>query len=287
MTTQAQNITSGSLAPRTDTKFRNGLFRDAYTLYRRSMIKLIRMPSRLYFTLMQPLIWLLLYGNLLSNFAGQAAQQFGTSNYMTFFLPGIIIMTMLFGAAGSALAIITDDDTGYLNKLRVTPISRLSILLGNIMAELTRVMFQILILTVVAFLFGVRFYNPYLIPIVFLVALLFGLTIGSLGTFVGLATRNVQSTFLIINFFTLPLIFTSSAQLPVNLMPDWLQVVARFNPITYAIDGMRAVVVGLNQEQLAQGVTEWQLIGISVLVTTVTAGLAVTLAVWKFRQQVK
>jgi ABC-2 type transport system permease protein len=287
MTSQIQGVTAANLAPNARTKFKNGLFRDAFTLYRRSMIKLSRMPSRLYFTLMQPLIWLLLYGNLLSTFAGSASQQFGTNNYMTFFLPGIIIMTMLFGAAGSALAIITDDDTGYLNKLRVTPISRLSILLGNIMAELTRVMFQILILTVVAVMFGVRFYNPYLIPLVFLVALLFGLTIGSLGTFVGLATRNVQSTFLIINFFTLPLIFTSSAQLPINLMPEWLQVVARFNPITYAIDGMRAIVVGLNKEQIAQGVTEWQLIGISLLVTTITALLAVWLAVWKFRQQIK
>lgn len=287
MTSQVQNIATASIAPQGKTNFKNGLFRDAFTLYRRSMIKLLRMPSRLYFTLLQPLIWLLLYGNLLSSFAGSAAQQFGTSNYMTFFLPGIIIMTMLFGAAGSALAIIADDDTGYLNKLRVTPISRLSILLGNILAELTRVLFQIIILTVVAVLFGVRFYNPYLIPLVFIVALLFGLTIGSLGTFVGLATRNVQSTFLIINFFTLPLIFTSSAQLPINLMPEWLQVVARINPITYAIDGMRAIVVGLNQEQIAQGVTEWQLIGISLLVTTITASLAVWLAVWKFRQQIK
>lgn len=287
MTTQVQGAGAASLAPQYQTKFSNNLFRDAWTLYRRAMIKLLRAPSRLYFTLLQPLIWLVLYGNLLSNVARGANNQFGTDSYMTFFLPGIIIMTMLFGAAGSALSIINDDDTGYLNKLRVTPISRLSILLGNIMAELTRVMIQIIILIVVAVLFGVRINDLLLLPLVFVVALLFGLTIGSLGTFVGLATRNVQSTFLIINFFTLPLIFTSSAQLPINLMPDWLQVIANINPITYAINGMRAVIVGLTPEQIKNGVTDWQLIGISLAVTIVTATLAVSLAVWKFRQQIK
>ncbi len=273
-------------------------FRDTATLYRRAVLKTFRVPAQLYFSLVQPLIWFLLFGQLFSRLTtgfgaipagapNPIMAQFGTDNYEAFFLPAIIIQVLLFGAANSALGIINDDQSGYLNKLRVSPINRLAILIGNLLADLTRMLLQVVVLLVVGFIFGVRFAHVELIPVIFVIAALFGLMMGGLGLFVGLATRNTQATFLIINFFTLPLLFTSSAQLPVQFLPDWLQAVSRYNPVTYAVNSLRVIVIGLNKQQIADGqtVTSIVLAGIGILL--VLTILALGLATFRFRKQVQ
>ena len=298
MTTPARTIAT-PMTPPTLTN-RGNFARDTFTLYRRSLIRLFRAPAQLYFSLIQPLIWFLLFGQLFSRLttgfgAGGAGAgganpitgQFGTDNYSAFFLPAIIIQMMLFGSANSALGIINDDQSGYLNKLRVAPINRIAILVGNLLADLTRMLLQVLVLLIVGVLFGVRFEHPELIPLIFVISALFGLMMGGLGLFVGLTTRSTQATFLVINFFTLPLIFTSSAQLPVALLPDWLQVVARFNPVTYGIDALRAIVIRLSTQQVNDGQTVWSVIGISLVVLVVLTSLTLGAATLKFRKQVQ
>ncbi len=274
------------------------LFWDTYTLYRRALIRMFRVPIQLYFSLVQPLIWFLLFGQLFSRITtgfgaapGGAAKgiaaQFGTTNYSAFFLPAIIIQVLLFGAASSALGIINDDQSGYLNKLRVAPVNRVSILIGSILADLTRMVIQVIVLLVVGIIFGVHIEHPELLPFIFIMAILFGLVIGGLGLFIGLVTRNTQATFLIVNFFTLPLLFTSSAQLPVQFLPDWLQAVSRYNPVTYAVEAMRVVVTGLNAQQIADKQTELGIIGLATGVLFVLAVIALGLATWRFRRQVQ
>lgn len=287
------------LAPARSNAF-SGFFRDTYTLYRRSIIRMTRAPAQLYFSLVQPLIWFLLFGQLFSRLTtgfgatpttatgeNPITAQFATDNYSAFFLPAIIIQMMLFGSANSALGIISDDQTGYLNKLRVSPINRLSILVGNLLADLTRMLIQVTILLIVGIIFGVRVTHLELIPFAFVLAALFGLMMGGLGIFVGLTTRNTQATFLVINFFTLPLLFTSSAQLPVSLLPDWLQTVSRFNPVTYAIDGMRVIITGLNAQQRTEGASTFSIIFLGIAVLLVLTSLTLGLATWKFRKQVQ
>ncbi len=298
MATPARTL-AAPLAPRLNNSFGN-LLHDIFTLYRRAIIRQTRAPAALYFSLVQPLIWFLLFGQLFSRITtgfgaaptsgGQnpVAAQFGTTNYQAFFLPSIIIQMMLFGAAGSALGIINDDQTGYLNKLRVSPINRMAILLGGLLSDLTRMMVQVTILVVVGLLFGVQIQHWELLPVAFLIALLFGMMMGGLGLYVGLTTRSTQATFLVINFFTLPLLFTSSAQLPVKFLPEWLQTVSRFNPVTYAIDAMRIIITGPNIDQrLPNGDADLSVIGIGLLVLLVLAGLTLILATLKFRKQVQ
>src|SRR4051794_942914 len=108
------------------------LVSDTWTLYRRAIIQMTRTPTQLYFSIIQPLIWFLLFGQVFSRLTtgfgaapvgaggvNPVTAQFGTDNYQAFFLPAIIVQMVLFGATGSALGIITDDLSGYLNKLRV------------------------------------------------------------------------------------------------------------------------------------------------------------------------
>jgi ABC-2 type transport system permease protein len=297
------SVTTGNyaqpLAPVSHSGIANTL-RDTYTLYRRSLIKLTRNPAALFFSLIQPLIWFLLFGQVFSrlttgfgaapvgaNGQNPVTAQFGTDNYAAFFLPSIIIQMMLFGAAGSALNIISDDQSGYLNKLRVAPINRTAILLGNILADLTRMAVQVAVLLVVGVLFGVRMSHWELIPLIFLVTAAFSLMMGGIGIYIGLTTRNTQVTFLIINFFTLPLLFTSSAQLPTTLLPDWLQTVSRLNPVSYGIEAIRVIVTGLNATQIAEGQTVFSVVFSGLGVLTVLAILAMALATWRFRKQIK
>jgi ABC-2 type transport system permease protein len=116
------------------------------------------------------------------------------------------------------------------------------------------------------------------------VALLFGLGLASFNVFLALKTRNTESTFLIANFLTLPLLFTSSAQLPIPLLPDWLQQVARFNPVTYAIDAMRVL---LNGPYAVPDIEPGRLIVQAVLILSVIATVTLTLAVRGFRQSLR
>ncbi len=295
MTTPAQTF-AAPLAP-VNTNAAGNFFRDTFTLYRRSVIRMTRAPAQLYFSLIQPLIWFLLFGQVFSRLttgfgASSGGQnsitaQFGTDNYSAFFLPAIIIQMMVFGSANSALGIINDDQTGYLNKLRVAPINRLAILAGNLLADLTRMLLQVLVLLIVGILFGVRLEHPELVLVIFIVSALFGLMMGGLGLYIGLTTRSTQATFLVINFFTLPLIFTSSAQLPTSLLPDWLQTVSQLNPVTYAINALRAVVIKLSAPQIDRGETAWSVIGISSLVLLVLMCITLGMATMKFRKQVQ
>jgi ABC-2 type transport system permease protein len=116
------------------------------------------------------------------------------------------------------------------------------------------------------------------------IALLFGLGLAGLNVFVALKTRNTESAFLIANFLTLPLLFTSSAQLPVQLLPNWLQTVALVNPVTYAVESLRVLLNGPEAVPEADpGVLLLQTVAILGLIATVT----LTLAVRSFRKNVR
>jgi len=108
--------------------------------------------------------------------------------------------------------------------------------------------------------------------------------LAGLNVFIALKTRNTESTFLIANFLTLPLLFTSSAQLPLQLLPGWLQRVALFNPVTYTIDSMRILLNGTQAITRAEPLTIiWQ----ALLVLSVIAALMLTIAVRSFRRSVR
>jgi ABC-2 type transport system permease protein len=262
-------------------------------LYSRSMRKLLRRPIALYFSLIQPMIWMLLFGQVFSRIAHfpNTEGAFGGRSYFQFFVPAVVLQTLLFGAAQSGLGIITDMQSGFLNKLLTTPVNRMAILLGRVLGDLSRMILQGLIIVLVAWLFGQlqadRVSYEYGIPGVFgalAIALLFGLGLAGFNVFVALKTRNVESTFLISNFLTLPLLFTSSAQLPLSLLPGWLQTVAMFNPVTYAIESMRIL---LNGPQAVPDAEPGPLLLKTVLILGLIATASLTLAVSSFRRSLR
>ncbi|HEX6290028.1 MAG TPA: ABC transporter permease, partial [Herpetosiphonaceae bacterium] len=138
MATQAQPLAQP--IPRTVGTFLSEL----NVLYMRGLRKLLRRPVALYFSLLQPMVWLLLFGQIFSRitrFPGAAAA-FGNTSYFQFFMPAVILQTILFGAAQSGMGMINDMDSGFLDKLLTTPINRMAILLGKVLSDLTRMILQ-------------------------------------------------------------------------------------------------------------------------------------------------
>ncbi len=226
---------------------------ETWTLYVRQLKRLSRTPTIVVFSLIQPLIWLVLFGQMFSRIAHlpNAVQQFGGVSYLQFFVPTVMLQSVLFGAGQSGVGIIADIDSGFLDKLLTTPVNRLAILLGRVLGDLTRMALQILLVVLIGLAIG-RFQTPTVsfyygvvgIAGAMAIALLFALIMTGFNVFLALTTRNTEATFLIGNFLTLPLLFTSSAQLPIALLPVWMQHVARANPVTYAIDAMRSLLNG-------------------------------------------
>ncbi len=221
------------------------LISETWELYKRSLLKLIRRPVILYFSLIQPAIWLLLFGQMFNKMVDLpgASSMFGTSNYMAFFAPGVIMMTMLFGAGQTGLGLIQDMDSGFLDKLLTTPINRFAILLGKMGGDLTRMVMQSSLVITMAVLAGVHIRTG-LFGVFFIIVIsgLFGMALAGINTMIALYTRNTEATFLIGNFVNLPLMFTSDAMMPKAFLPTWMENVAKVNPITYGIDGMRGLI---------------------------------------------
>ncbi len=266
---------------------------EAGVLFERSMKKLFRRPIALYFSLIQPVVWMLLFGQIFNRVAKAPgmAEAFAGKSYFQFFVPAVVLQTLLFGAAQSGIGMINDIQSGFLSKLLTTPIYRMAILLGRIMSDLTRMILQGVIIVLIAWLAGwfqadpVHYeYGLAGIAGALAIGLLFGLGLSGLNVFIALKTQSTESTFLIANFMTLPLLFTSSAQLPIPLLPQWLQTVAMFNPLTYAIESMRFLLNGRGAiPQMEPAV----LLGKTVLILSLIAAVTLTLAVRSFRKSVR
>lgn len=262
-------------------------------LFQRSMKKMVRRPIALYFSIIQPMIWMLLFGQIFNRIAKNpfTTVAFGGRSYFQFFVPAVVLQTLLFGAAQSGIGIISDMQSGFLSKLLTTPIHRMAILLGRVLADLARMIMQGVIIITVAWLAGLfqadGVHYVYGLPGVLAalgIALLFGLGLAGFNVFVALKTGSTESTFLIANFFTLPLMFTSSAQLPIQLLPDWLQRVAAVNPVTYAIESMRFL---LNGHTTDPNFKPSHLLLVTVLILGSVAAVTMTLAVRSFRKSVR
>ncbi len=227
------------------------LMSETMVLYVRQIKRLSRQSTVIFFSLIQPLIWLVLFGQMFARIASGSSQAFGHVSYLQFFIPTVILQSILFGSGQSGVGMITDIDSGFLDKLMTTPINRLAILLGRLLGDLTRITVQMVLVIVIGWIIGqwqdpkISFY--YSVPGILGalgIAMMFALVLMALNIWIALWTRSTEATFIVSNFLTLPLLFTSSAQLPIALLPGWMQTIARVNPVTYTIEAMRALLNG-------------------------------------------
>jgi ABC-2 type transport system permease protein len=215
--------------------------REIHVIWGRNMRKLVRVPMLLFFSLFQPLLFLVLFSQVFSSMAKLPG--FGYDNYLQFLVPTIVGLTALNSAFQSGMGMVTDMDAGLLDKFLIAPIRRSSILLGKIAADATRMAIQSSLIIVVSFIMGARFKTGLLgILAMILIAVLFGIAWAGISNVVALRTRNAELTMLIGILITFPILFLSTGFMPSALLPSWLDTVATFNPITYLVAALRALV---------------------------------------------
>jgi len=199
----------------------------------------------IFMSLVQPLIWLGLFGNTLGNAPQFFLTVLGTPNYLSFMTPGIITMTVLFTSLFAGMSVIWDKRFGYINKLLVAPISRTAIVGGKMMAATIRGVFQGFIVLAIAFVLGVTIDTGILgLMLIFFITGLFSLGLASISIAAAASMKTHETFFAFINLINLPLMFLSNALFPTTFMPAWMRAVASVNPFSFCVDAIRTLMIG-------------------------------------------
>jgi len=218
------------------------LLSDTSYLFVRYLKKLVRNPILLFFSLFQPIIFLLLFTQLFSKLA--LAGNLGASSYLIFATPGILLQNAFGSALQSGTSIVLDIDTGFLQKMLVTPVSRYAILLGRLTSDAFRVVVQSIIILALAYALGASVVTGIAGILLMLITIaFFGLAWSGISLAIGLKTRSSETVFAIGGFLTFPLLFMSTALTPQSFMPDWIKTVSTFNPISYTVDAVRVLML--------------------------------------------
>jgi len=208
----------------------------------RSWLKTIRRPVPLTFSLVQPLIWMLIFGFLFHRFA--LGPEYAGFSYLDFLLPGVCAMTVLFGASQAGIAIVRDLQTGFLQRMVRSSMHPVFILTGKSVAEGTRLLLQAFVVALLGIALGARLrIDPLALLLALFALALFALAYASLSCWVALKTKAQESMPVFVHVVNMPLLFTSTALVPSHQMPAWLEEIARWNPLSLVANGLREALL--------------------------------------------
>jgi ABC-2 type transport system permease protein len=199
----------------------------------RSLRTLARQPAYLAFTLVQPMIWLLLFGQLFESVAQLPG--FGESSYIEYLTPGIIVMSAMMSAGWAGTAFIQDMERGVMDRNLTSPVSRGALITGALSYQAVVTIIQSLIVLGVGLLMGARYDGGVLgVSAVLGSAVLIALVFAALSCAIAVLLRSQEALIGVSQFLTLPLAFLSSVMMAPELMPDWVGTVATYNPLDWA-----------------------------------------------------
>ena len=204
--------------------------------------------SELWTRIIQPALWLLVFGEVFNGIRGFAPTGIP---YLEFITPGILAQSVQFIAIFYGITIVWEKDVGLLTKLLSTPSPRSSIIIGKALAAGFRGIFQAMMIFGLALLLGVNLrFDPIDIAGTFIVVVLFAMCFTSLSMALASFLKTRERMMGIGQAITMPLFFASSAIYPIALMPKWLQVISLGNPLTYVVDALRAMLITGNYSNL-------------------------------------
>ena len=239
---------------------------DTWHVFVRYLRKLVRNPILLFFSLFQPIIFLVLFTQLLTNLSKFPGILPAGVSYLQFATAGILLQNAFGSALQSGNSIVFDIDSGFLQKMLVTQVSRPAILLGRLSSDAFRVVVQSAIILGLAYLLGANVTTGVLgIVLIFFTIAFFGLAWSGISLALGMKTRSAETVFAIGGFLTFPLLFLSPALFPLNFLPDWVQNISMFNPISYAINAIRTLMItGFDWTVILPA---WGVIGLVAIIT--------------------
>jgi ABC-2 type transport system permease protein len=223
--------------------------RQTLSLTRRLLLALWRQPWFVAITLVQPMIWLLLFGALFKKVIDIPGYHGGS--YLEFLTPGIVIMSALFSAGWNGMSLIDAINRGVMDRFLVSPVWRGALIASGVLNVAVVIVIQSLVIVGVAFAAGASF-SATAVAMMLVLAILLGAPVAALSSALALVTRQEESLIGAVQFVVLPATFLSSGLMAANLMPGWIQDVARFNPVNWAVTAARTV---------ASAGTDWGLVG--------------------------
>ncbi len=209
-------------------------------MWLRQLKRYWRSRARMIGSLGQPILFLVALG---FGF-GPIYQKASGGNYIEFLAPGIIAMSILFTAMFSGIEVIWDRQFGFLKETLVSPVSRTKIMLGRTLGGATVSVIQGIVVGIICMLIGFRVDSAINIPLAILFMFFIALLFTSLGTAVASRLEDMQAFPLIMNFLVMPIFFLSGALFPLEGLPPSIELVARFDPLSYGVDGLRGALTG-------------------------------------------
>lgn len=250
------------------------LLRDTWLLFERNMLITLRNPVWVVVSLMQPLYFLILFAPLLEGIANTPG--FLPGGALNVFMPGLLIQLGMFGCAFVGFGLIAELRAGVVERMRVTPVSRMAPLLGRALRDVVILLAQSILLVVISIPFGLKInWVGALITLGLMVLL--GLLMACCSYALALALRSEDALAPMLNSVIQPLLLLSGILLPLTLAPHWLRVVASINPLSHVVDAARALFNG----QLTDVV-----VGQGLIILVALTGLALWWAARSFRQAI-
>ena len=215
-------------------------FADTFTVAGRNLRTIVRLPQLLVFSTIQPVMFVLMF-----RYAFGGAIQTPGARYVDYLMPGIFAQTVTFGALSTGIGLAADLQSGLIERFRSLPMARSAVLGGRIVSDLVRNVFVVALMCAVGFLVGFRVHTPvYAFLGGLTVLLLFACALSVIFALVGLSVGTPESAQAAAFPVLAPLVFASSAFVPVDTMPGWLQVFAEHQPLSVTVDAVRALSLG-------------------------------------------
>ena len=236
-----------------------------YAIWEREVLVYFRERSRVVSAVINPLLWLVIYGTGI----GSQISVPGTS-YQTYIFPGVIVMTLIFSSIFYGASIVWDKKIDFLKEVLVAPVRRSTAFLGKVAGGATDGLIQATIILALSPFFGISLGLSIALVYFSMIILLIGLV--SIGLIIGSVMESSEGFSLIGGFIVFPLFFLSGALFPVNGLPDWLRLLTTVNPVSYGVDALRGLLLGTYSFGLAT----------DIAVLTLFAVVMVALGSWAF-----
>ena len=249
------------------------VFRDISLIFDRQMRLLLRNPVWIFVGVFQPVMYLLLFAPLLK----PALQVSSNAEAYKIFVPGLLVLLAIFGGLFQGFGLIAELRAGVIERSRVTPVSRVALLLGRSLRDMVSLIAQAIIITLLALIFDLRIFIGYLL-LAYLMLALISLMTSAVSYGVALKVKSEDALAPLMNTVAQPVLLLSGILLPLTFAPGWLQGIADWNPFSWAVNGTRALFRGdLGAPDVWQG----------LLIMAVLAVLAVVWAAREFARSVR
>ena len=239
--------------------------------------KLRHDPTELITRSVQPALWLLIFGQVLTNLR---AIPTGNLSYLEYMTPGILAQSVLFISIFYGIAIIWERDLGIVHKYLVSPTPRAALVLGKALSAGIRAMSQAIVVYCLALLLGIQMnWQPLALLGIVTAVMLGAISFSTFSLIIACLVKTRERFMGIGQVLTMPLFFASNAIYPITIMPDWLQIIARFNPLTYQVNILRGLMLANSVNMTGIGLDILVLLAVSTLLILIGAALYPNVAI--------